>query len=158
MRPPRSGYLQFVRCDTLVDHRRPHNAVIRLLHRPGHFLSRANRWPGLAAAAAPACPARSARPRHRPYRTLAQDLTFAVDQLVEIAIRALSPAVNDTFTALACVDWLGDGLCKIAERGAGSRSTRRRGHVRVIAAASATGAWSSAPTRRSARPAAGCRR
>jgi uncharacterized membrane protein len=42
-----------------------------------------------------------------------QDLQFAIDQLVEIAIRALSPAVNDTFTALACVDWLGDGLTRL---------------------------------------------
>jgi len=35
-----------------------------------------------------------------PYRTLAQDLSFGIDQLVEIAIRALSTAVNDTFTAI----------------------------------------------------------
>jgi uncharacterized membrane protein len=41
---------------------------------------------------------------------------FAIDQLVEIAIRALSPAVNDTFTALTCVDWLADGLCTVSER------------------------------------------
>jgi len=38
-----------------------------------------------------------------PYRTLAQDVSFGVDQLVEIAIRALSPAVNDTSIALTCV-------------------------------------------------------
>ena len=49
-----------------------------------------------------------------PYRTLTQDVAFAVDQLVEIALRALSPAVNDTFTAMTCVDWLGDSLCRIA--------------------------------------------
>jgi uncharacterized membrane protein len=42
------------------------------------------------------------------------DVAFGVDQLVEIAIRALSPAVNDTFTALTCIDWLSDCLCKIA--------------------------------------------
>jgi uncharacterized membrane protein len=29
-----------------------------------------------------------------PYRTLTQDLSFGIDQLVEIAIRAQSPAVN----------------------------------------------------------------
>ena len=52
-----------------------------------------------------------------PHRTLRQDLQFAIDQLVEIAIRALSPAVNDTFTALTCIDWLGDGLCKITATG-----------------------------------------
>ncbi|HEX3516710.1 MAG TPA: DUF2254 family protein [Trebonia sp.] len=49
-----------------------------------------------------------------PLRTLRQDIAFGIDQLVEIAIRALSPAVNDTFTALTCIDWLGDSLCKIA--------------------------------------------
>jgi uncharacterized membrane protein len=51
-----------------------------------------------------------------PHRTLTQDVAFAVDQLVEIAPRALSAAVNDTFTAMTCVDWLGDSLCKIARR------------------------------------------
>jgi len=49
-----------------------------------------------------------------PMRTLSQDIAFGIDQLAEIAIRARSPAVNDTFTALTCVDWLGDRLCKIA--------------------------------------------
>ena len=48
-----------------------------------------------------------------PYRTLTQDVSFGIDQLVEIAIRALSAAVNDTFTALTCIDWLGENLCKI---------------------------------------------
>jgi uncharacterized membrane protein len=47
-------------------------------------------------------------------RTLSQDIAFGIDQLAEIAIRALSPAVNDTFTAMTCIDWLGDSLCKIA--------------------------------------------
>ncbi len=69
------------------------------------------------------------------HRTLAQDLAFAIDQLVEIAIRALSPAVNDTFTALTCIDWLGDGLCKISAQWAPQRVHRDgRGQVRVITA------------------------
>jgi uncharacterized membrane protein len=41
---------------------------------------------------------------------------FAIDQLVEIAIRALSPAVNDTFTALTCIDWLSAGLSRVSGR------------------------------------------
>lgn len=118
VRAPRAGYLQYVRMDTLIDISSRSRAVIRLLHRPGHFLAEgeplAHVWP---AAAAPGV-TRALGGAHATgsHRTLAQDLSFAVDQLVEIAIRALSPAVNDTFTALACVDWLGDGLCKIAER------------------------------------------
>ncbi|HMB34178.1 MAG TPA: DUF2254 family protein, partial [Methylomirabilota bacterium] len=43
-------------------------------------------------------------------RTLKQDLEFGIAQLVEIALRALSAAINDTFTGLTCVDWLGDEL------------------------------------------------
>jgi uncharacterized membrane protein len=35
---------------------------------------------------------------------------------VEIAIRALSPAVNDTFTALTCIDWLSAGLSRLSGR------------------------------------------
>ena len=54
------------------------------------------------------------------HRTLAQDLEFGIAQLVEIALRALSPAINDTFTGLTCVDWLGDGLRAFALRGEGA--------------------------------------
>ncbi len=65
-----------------------------------------------------------------------QDFAFAIDQLVEIAIRALSPAVNDTFTALTCIDWLTDGLCKVAAGWDPKLVHRdRHGNVRVLAAA-----------------------
>ena len=70
-----------------------------------------------------------------PNRTLAQDLAFAVDQLVEIAIRALSPAVNDTFTALTCIDWLGESLCTVTDRWQPLRVLRdSHGYARVITA------------------------
>jgi uncharacterized membrane protein len=113
---PTSGYLQFVRHATLVRIAAEHDAVIRLHYRPGHFLTRghpiATVWPPEASAAI----GRRLETVHitGPLRTLSQDIAFGIDQLVEIAIRALSPAVNDTFTALTCIDWLGDSLCKIA--------------------------------------------
>lgn len=50
------------------------------------------------------------------HRTLTQDSEFGIAQVVEIAIRAPSPAVNDTFTGIACVDWLADALLTLAER------------------------------------------
>lgn len=49
-------------------------------------------------------------------RTSVQDIEFAVSQLVEIAIRALSPGVNDPFTAMTCVDHLGAALCRLTQR------------------------------------------
>jgi uncharacterized membrane protein len=68
-----------------------------------------------------------------PYRTLAQDVSFGIDQLVEIAIRSLSSAINDTFTAMTCIDWLSDSLCKVAGRWRPARVHRdRAGTVRVI--------------------------
>jgi uncharacterized membrane protein len=62
-----------------------------------------------------------------------QDPVFAIDQLVEIAIRALSPAVNDTFTALTCIDWLSAGLRRVTGRTLGEGIYRdRSGRVRLI--------------------------
>jgi uncharacterized membrane protein len=138
VRTARSGYLQFVHYDTLVGIASRSNAVIRLHYRPGHFLVEghplATVWPPSAADAV----TRSLERAHLtgPYRTLAQDLSFAVDQLVEIAIRALSPAVNDTFTALTCIDWLGESLCKIAAEWAPTQVHRdESGQIRLISAA-----------------------
>jgi uncharacterized membrane protein len=113
---PASGYLRFVRHATLVRIAAEFDAVIQLHHRPGHFITTgypmATVWPPEAAARI----GRKLESVHitGSLRTLSQDIAFGIDQLVEIAIRALSPAVNDTFTALTCIDWLGDSLCKIA--------------------------------------------
>jgi uncharacterized membrane protein len=132
-----SGYLQFVRYDMLTAIAARDRAAVQLLHRPGHFLVEGSPlaivWPPDAAPAVE----RVFERMHftGPHRTLTQDISFAVDQLVEIAIRALSPAVNDTFTALTCVDWLGDSLCKSATRWNPPRVLRdREGWVRVITA------------------------
>jgi uncharacterized membrane protein len=113
---PASGYLRFVRHATLVRIAAEYDAVIRLQHRPGHFLTHGH---ALATVWPPEVADKISRRLERvhitgPLRTLSQDIAFGIDQLVEIALRALSPAVNDTFTALTCIDWLGDSLSKIA--------------------------------------------
>jgi uncharacterized membrane protein len=134
---PTSGYLQFIRHDALIALAAEKGAVIRLHRRPGQFVVAgypiATVWP--PAAAEPFHQALRRAHICGPTRTLAQDLSFAVDQLVEIALRALSPAVNDTFTALTCVDWLGDGLCQITTGWHPQRVLRdSHGYVRVITA------------------------
>ena len=109
-----SGFLQAVGQDRLVRIAASRDAVIALAKRPGQFIVEGQRlalvWPPDAAAAVSEALAQA----HivGPNRTLTQDLALPVDQLVEVAIRALSPAVNDTFTALTCIDWLGDCLCR----------------------------------------------
>lgn len=134
---PASGYVQFIQHPTLVGLAAEKGAVIRLLYRSGHFVVRGHAmalvWPPQAAGGV----SDALRRAHitGPNRTLAQDLPLAVDQLVEIAIRALSPAVNDTFTALTCIDWLGDSLCKITACWHPVRVHRdAHGFVRVITA------------------------
>ena len=133
----RTGYLQFVRYSTLVEIAVECDAVIELLHRPGHFVARGLPLVRVRPPSAAEEVSRGLEKAHvvGAHRTLRQDLSFAIDQLVEIAIRASSPAVNDTFTAMTCIDWLSDGLRQIT----GAWHSRRVhfdhvGKVRVIAA------------------------
>jgi uncharacterized membrane protein len=133
---PRSGYLQYLEHRELVRIAAERDAVIHVLYRPGHFLVQGHAyaavWP---AAAAPQIASDLSRAHVTgPYRTLAQNVSFGMDQLVEICIRALSAAVNDTFTALTCIDWIGDSLYKVTGRWQPTRVYRdSAGNIRVIA-------------------------
>jgi uncharacterized membrane protein len=49
-------------------------------------------------------------------RTPTQDLEFLIDELVEIGLRALSPGINDPFTAVTSIHWMGAALAKLADR------------------------------------------
>jgi uncharacterized membrane protein len=51
-----------------------------------------------------------------PSRTLQQDVEFGVLQIVDIALKAISPAVNDPTTAVTCVDQLSRILIRFASR------------------------------------------
>jgi len=133
---PRSGYLQYIQHRTLVRIAAEKDAVIHLRYRPGHFLVQGHPYATVWPASAADQVARELARAHvtGPYRTLAQDVSFGVDQLVEICIRALSPAVNDTFTALTCIDWIGDSLCKVTGRWQPTRVYRdASATVRLIA-------------------------
>jgi uncharacterized membrane protein len=56
-----------------------------------------------------------------------------VDQLVEVAVRALSPGINDPFTAITCIDQLGEALCLLAGRKIpSSHRYDDENHLRVI--------------------------
>jgi len=132
-----SGYVQFVGYAQLVEIAARTDSVMRLEHRPGHFIVAghplATVWPRGAQGQVAAALAKA----HvtGPQRTLMQDPVFAIDQLVEIAIRALSPAVNDTFTALTCIDWLSAGLSRVSGRALTEGVyLDREGRIRLIEA------------------------
>ena len=132
--PRTSGYLQFVRHSMLVELAAEDDAVIRLHHRPGPL--RRARAPVRDRLAAP-------RPRrtwqrwlrrgahHRPVPDA--DPGHVVRRGPAGRDRASGPcppAVNDTFTALTCIDWLGDSLCQIADRVASGPGAPRRAGLR----------------------------
>jgi uncharacterized membrane protein len=113
----RSGYVQEIDHADLVSAAVREDAVIHLLYRPGQFVLRGEPlacvWPPHRFADFAALIERHVGiGRHR---VLKQDCEFGIAQIVEIAIRALSPAVNDTFTGVACVDWVADALLVLAD-------------------------------------------
>jgi uncharacterized membrane protein len=133
----RHGYVQAIDADALMRIATEHGRVIQILHRPGQFVIG-----GVAVARAWADADTDEQLNDQIYqafiigsqRTVTQDLLFAVHQLVEIAVRALSPGINDPFTAIACIDQLGAGICRLAERAIPAADRYdKHGHLRVIA-------------------------
>jgi uncharacterized membrane protein len=49
------------------------------------------------------------------HRTVEQDVAFGIRQLVDVALRALSPGINDTTTAIHCIDYLGAILLRLPD-------------------------------------------
>lgn len=127
-----SAYLQAVDARALADWAAEVDAVVRLRARPGDYVP-----PGqpVADVHPPREGARGALDRalafgHQP--TKLQDLEYAVRQLNEIAVRALSPGTNDPFTAGSVIERFGDVLCRLASRHLPTGVTARDGTVRVL--------------------------
>lgn len=68
-----------------------------------------------------------------PHRTVEQDASFGIRQLVDIALKALSPGINDTTTAVMCVNYLAAILVRLASRPFASVHRLDQGELRVIA-------------------------
>jgi uncharacterized membrane protein len=137
VRASHSGYLQVVESEGLMQLATEHDLILYMKHRPEHFVVRGSAlvsaWPGdrgdgrLAERIQDAFIVGAGR-------TLTQDVEFAVDQLVEVAVRALSPGINDPFTARTCIDRLGQALCLLAEGVLPSPSRYDdEGRLRVVA-------------------------
>lgn len=114
----RSGYVQAVDDAILMDLAGERDLFLRLAVRPGNFVIEGNPllrvWPPERA------PSELDVRLQRAFligdqSTPEQDVEFAIDQIEEIALRAMSPGFNDTFTAIHCLDWLAAGLARIAQ-------------------------------------------
>ena len=113
------GYLQFIDSDVLMALAMEEDVVLRLERRPGDYVVADGPlvlvWPGDRATDKIITQIRSAFTLGN-QRTPRQDLECVINQLVEIAVRALSPGLNDPFTAITCVDHLGSALSRLAQR------------------------------------------
>jgi len=67
------------------------------------------------------------------HRTVEQDAAFGVRQIVDIALKALSPGINDTTTAVTCVDYLTSICARLANRRLPERYRYHDENLRVIA-------------------------
>lgn len=115
---PSSGYLESVAFEALAAAARERSGFLDFRIAPGDHLLEGEivaraLGPGAAALAeeARACFTVARR------RTEAGDLRFSVSLLLEIALRALSPGVNDSFTAISVINRLTASLSLAAERG-----------------------------------------
>jgi uncharacterized membrane protein len=115
----RAGYLQVVDRQTLIGAARDADIVVRLNCRTGEFVHSGrilfHAWPSerVSEETRKALLASIATGNER---TPSDDLMFLFDELVEIAARALSPGVNDPFTAITCLDWLMAAMATLAGR------------------------------------------
>ncbi len=113
-----SGYLQVRDDEALLHLATKHNLIIQVLNEPGDFVVKdtplVKLWPEDKAK-------NIVKTIHNAFvigvqRTLVQDVTFGINELVEVSLRALSPAINDPFTAVTCLDWIGSALCGLCTR------------------------------------------
>jgi uncharacterized membrane protein len=131
-----SGYLQALDNEALMRIAVEENLLIHLGYRPGNFITRGSVlvtvWPGERVDEG-LSEKINAVFILGPERTLEQDVEFAISQLVEIAVRALSPGINDPITANTCIDWLGVSLSQLANRKMpSSHRFDQEGRLRVI--------------------------
>jgi len=119
VRVTNNGYIQAIDDEELMKIARKHNLLLRIESKPGKFVVKGNNlvmvFPGESVNQKLTKEINDAFILGRE-RSEQQDIEFPIAQLVEIALRALSPGINDPFTAIRCVDRLGAGLSRLAQK------------------------------------------
>jgi len=127
-----SGYLQAVDTDSLADWAHERDILVSLRVRQGDYVPFNLPVAHLSAPVEDATEALDRALTFGPRPAALQDLEYAVRQLSEVAVRALSPGTNDPFTAGSVVDHLGDALCRLAPRFMPSGVTAREGRIVLV--------------------------
>lgn len=115
----RNGYLQAVDRKKLLETARDNDYLIHLLLKPGQFVVADGRLAIISSKDIFDVDLNDSINNAFIFgslRTPEQDIEFSIHQLVEVAVRSLSPGINDPYTAIACIDQLGSALCNLAKR------------------------------------------
>jgi uncharacterized membrane protein len=114
-----SGYVQLVNRERLIELARQFDVVVYQQHGIGEFVVEGNPLVSIVP------PNRLTDELRREcvecfeldaVRTMQQDVHFGIRQIVDMGLKAISPAVNDPTTAATCIDQLGRVLCHLARR------------------------------------------
>ena len=124
-----SGYLQAIDGAVLADWALDNGVVIRMLVRPGAFVPTGAPVAVVSAAVDGLCQVLDNALTFGRRQAAMQDLEYSIRQLNEIAVRALSPGINDPFTAGSVLDHFGDALCRIAPRHLPRGAIEREGQI-----------------------------
>lgn len=132
----KSGYVQHIDYKTLIAIAKENNIFLEIRTHAGHFLvegqvvieaylrgDMVDKWEDKVTDAIIV----------GPKRTSLQDAEFAIRQMVEVASRALSPGVNDPFTAITVIDKLTDSIAYLTRaQMPGAYRYDDRGQLRLI--------------------------
>jgi uncharacterized membrane protein len=145
----RSGYVQAVRCSDLLAQAARYGVCVQLRPRIGEHVvagtTLARIWPVSRVSGVSRVPGGDPVADLRRFasvlekwvrigfeRTLEQDAAFGIRQLVDAACKALSPAVNDPYTAVQAIDHLSVIFCALARRPLGDHVARQSSGAAVI--------------------------
>lgn len=114
-----SGYIRFINGEKLLAIAESEDLYIYVLRPPGSFVRQgdpiAEVWPAERVDET-VCSRIIASVALGAHRTTLQDMLFTFEQASEIAMRAMSPGINDPTTAMHCIDRIGAGLAQLVTR------------------------------------------
>ncbi|WP_411812183.1 DUF2254 domain-containing protein [Chryseobacterium scophthalmum] len=112
------GYMQYIDIDTLLKLATESKGLIKLNYRPGNYIVKGIDLGTLYYHDIEDDVLEKIQKQFilGSSRTSRQDIELSIHQMVEIAIRALSPGVNDPYTAISCIDNLTATLCYLSTK------------------------------------------
>ena len=124
-----SDYVQAVDAESLADWAHAHGVRLALRVRPGDYVPRGAPVAVVSAALDHADKAIGRAITFGSKPAALQDIEYSVRQLNEIAVRALSPGINDPFTAGGVLERFGDALCRLKPRHMPTGAVAREGRI-----------------------------